>query len=180
MPLTIELDPKAVAAVKDPLPKPSTCRYCQSQVELRHKQVIEGEEPGDWPWIYHCDACHAWVGTFPGTDIPQGLLADQMLRKAQVELNTYLAERAQALALPLDRVQSCLARDLELDPDSFDPARLDESQMAKALTWRISTTAEEEEQPSLAFEADGSPSKLALMAGLTLVLLALLSILTPW
>jgi hypothetical protein len=58
-----------------------TCNYCGGPTEL-----VTGEKL--YPMAgevhqrryYHCATCNAWVGTHEGTTIPQGTLANAMLR----------------------------------------------------------------------------------------------------
>lgn len=72
---------RALARVKNPLPVPTTCRYCAGQVELVNNSQIYGREYGDWPFAYRCEDCKSYVGLHPDTDIPLGTLATAQLRK---------------------------------------------------------------------------------------------------
>lgn len=76
---------KALKRVKNPLPKPESCRYCgpDTPVFLGHHDEIYGRAYGDWPYLYLCENCEAYVGLHPFTDIPLGTLADGSLRKAR-------------------------------------------------------------------------------------------------
>lgn len=75
---------RAMARVTNPLPAPETCRFCGSDVEIaRNSRVYGGREYGDWPWIYVCTGCEAYVGMHPFTNIPLGTLADQATRDAR-------------------------------------------------------------------------------------------------
>ncbi len=76
-------NPVAVANVVNPLPVPTTCRYCNNAVELIHTSKIYRRTLGDWPWAYACVHCRAYVGLHPGTTIPLGTLADWQLRLAR-------------------------------------------------------------------------------------------------
>lgn len=87
-----KLDPwnpsaKWCAYVKNPLPVPTTCRYCQSDVCIINNSEIYGRSFGDWPWAYRCSKkeCGAYVGMHPKTNIPLGTLADQRTRDARKE-----------------------------------------------------------------------------------------------
>lgn len=82
----MEIDPKAVARVLNPLPKPTTCRYCGGPVDLVHNSVVySGQAYGDWPYVYACAdrECNSYVGVHPRTDIPLGTLANAQLRQAR-------------------------------------------------------------------------------------------------
>lgn len=73
----------AVARVKNPLPAPTCCPYCNGPVELVTNDCIYGRCYGDWPWAYLCAnrECGAYVGLHPMTAIPLGTLADADLRE---------------------------------------------------------------------------------------------------
>jgi hypothetical protein len=84
---------KATARVKDKLPAPCECRYCQGEVTIeKNSKIYRGKEYGEWPWIYYCNSCGASVGLHPFTNIPLGTLADTKLRKERnkVKANFHL------------------------------------------------------------------------------------------
>lgn len=75
---------RALKRVKSPAPIPTACPYCQGAVELTsHAEVYNGREYSDWPYIYLCRPCDAYVGVHPKTDIPLGTLANRELREAR-------------------------------------------------------------------------------------------------
>lgn len=75
---------RALARVKDPLPAPTECRFCQGEVCITpHSAIYHGRSYGDWPWVYNCDDCGARVGMHPFTNIPLGTLANEALRKSR-------------------------------------------------------------------------------------------------
>lgn len=74
---------KAMARVKNPLPAPTECRFCQSHVRVATHQEVYGRDYSDWPWVYLCDNCGAYVGIHPFTNIPLGTLADKATRDAR-------------------------------------------------------------------------------------------------
>lgn len=79
---------KALKRVKNPLPAPENCPYCEAAVRLvGHAEIYGGREFGDWPYVYLCsgDECSAYVGLHPATDIPLGTLANTDLRRARKE-----------------------------------------------------------------------------------------------
>lgn len=80
---------RALKRVRDPLPIPESCRYCgpRHPVFIAHHSEIYrgGRSYGDWPYVYLCDCCGAYVGLHPHTDIPLGILADHDLRLARVK-----------------------------------------------------------------------------------------------
>jgi hypothetical protein len=76
---------RALRRVKDTQPIPTQCHYCQGAVSLESNAVVYRKEYGDWPYLYLCDGCGAYVGLHPGTDLPLGTLADKVLRIARTE-----------------------------------------------------------------------------------------------
>jgi len=74
---------RALARVKNPLPPPDTCPYCDSNVDLITHKEKYGRNYGNWPFLYACRYCDAYVGLHPDTDIPLGTLADHQLREAR-------------------------------------------------------------------------------------------------
>lgn len=75
---------KALARVKDPLPVPAFCRFCNGSVRIvGHAAIYHGRTYGDWPWVYQCEDCSARVGMHPFTNLPLGTLADESLRQVR-------------------------------------------------------------------------------------------------
>ena len=74
---------RALQRVRNPLPAPEACPYCNGQVRLVSNDAIYGKLYGDWPYAYLCAPCDAMVGLHPGTDIPLGTLANRVLRRAR-------------------------------------------------------------------------------------------------
>jgi len=71
---------------KNPLPAPEHCRYCGPRWSAfigHHEEVYNGRSYGDWPYVYLCENCGAYVGLHPFTDIPLGTMADEGLRRAR-------------------------------------------------------------------------------------------------
>jgi hypothetical protein len=73
----------AIARVRNPLPEPTTCRFCGGKVEIVNNSKIYGKCYGEWPWAYRCDCCHSYVGMHPFTAIPLGTLANAATREAR-------------------------------------------------------------------------------------------------
>ena len=77
---------RALKRVKDALPIPTSCRYCGPNTPVftgHHAEVYRGRSYGDWPYVYLCEICNAYVGIHKGTDLPLGTLADEALRKSR-------------------------------------------------------------------------------------------------
>lgn len=90
--------PISEAKVKDRLPAPSKCPHCYKkdadgvltgehydEILIVENKEIYGRNYGDWPWVYMCGQCGAYVGMHPNTNIPLGYLADEVTRKARKE-----------------------------------------------------------------------------------------------
>lgn len=74
---------KALARVKGHISPPVRCPYCFGQIRLVNHKEIYGREYSEWPYIYDCRACDAYVGLHPKTDLPLGTMANRALREAR-------------------------------------------------------------------------------------------------
>ena len=74
---------KATARVKNPLPTPTSCPFCDGLVRIGTHEEVYGRDYSDWPYVYICESCRAYVGLHPFTAIPLGTLADQKTRDAR-------------------------------------------------------------------------------------------------
>lgn len=74
---------KRLRKVKDFIPPPCSCRYCNGPVVLIANEDLYGRPYGKWPYMYMCWACNAYVGLHAGTDLPLGTLAKKELRAAR-------------------------------------------------------------------------------------------------
>ncbi|WP_369675649.1 zinc-finger-containing protein [Klebsiella pneumoniae] len=74
---------KATARVKNPLPVPTICHLCDSRIKIATHEEVYGRNYSDWPYMYLCEGCGAYVGLHPFTAIPLGTLADKRTREAR-------------------------------------------------------------------------------------------------
>jgi len=77
---------RSLKRVKHRVPVPDTCPYCgNDHVELVEHKAVYKRSYGEWPYLYLCrnQACGAYVGVHPHTDIPLGTLADLATREAR-------------------------------------------------------------------------------------------------
>ncbi|MDR9889879.1 zinc-finger-containing protein [Pseudenterobacter timonensis] len=74
---------KATARVKNPLPAPTQCHHCSGLVRIGTHEEVYGRDYSDWPYVYLCEGCGAYVGLHPFTAIPLGTLADKRTREAR-------------------------------------------------------------------------------------------------
>lgn len=72
---------RALRRVKDWLPPPTICNVCgEEKVHLVSNAAVYGKTYGEWPFVYLCRSCHAYVGVHKDTDLPLGTLADSETR----------------------------------------------------------------------------------------------------
>ena len=76
----------AIQRVAHPLPIPAECRHCGGAVEIAHNSEVYSAAFGDWPWLYLCRGCGAYVGMHPYTNLPLGTLANRAQREARKEV----------------------------------------------------------------------------------------------
>lgn len=74
---------RATKRVRNPLPIPTNCEHCRSPVQIAHHDQVYGRIYGNWPWLYRCEGCRAYVGMHPFTNIPLGTLATPEIRQAR-------------------------------------------------------------------------------------------------
>jgi len=74
---------RALARVKDRLEPPTDCPHCGECVGLVSNAEVYHREYGEWPYVYLCAGCGAYVGLHPDTDLPLGTLADAATRDAR-------------------------------------------------------------------------------------------------
>ncbi|MBO1013472.1 hypothetical protein IPU70_07930 [Achromobacter sp. SD115] len=67
---------RALARVRDRIEPPKACHCCSGPVKLtNNRDIYNGHSFGDWPYVYRCTQCQAYVGLHPDTDLPLGLMA---------------------------------------------------------------------------------------------------------
>lgn len=115
---------KAMKRVKDPLPIPTSCNCCQRDngtdgciISVENKKVY-GKNYGEWPWIYLCDNCGAYVGMHPFTNIPLGTLADESTRTARKLCKVPFEKLYKKGAMTRSQAYSELAKKLDIPVES--------------------------------------------------------------
>lgn len=131
----LEIKESAVARVKNPLPIPTVCRYCNSKVVLKTHKEIYGRDYSNWPYMYGCTRCDSHVGLHPGTDIPLGQLADKALRKRREEVKARFNQLKGNMST--SDAYAVLAKEMKIPVEQchfgwFDHKELDEA--GKALS----------------------------------------------
>lgn len=80
---------RALKRVKNPLPPPTECPCCNGPVRLvSNSEIYNGREYGEWPYMYFCKLCDAYVGLHPATDIPLGTMTTKVGREARKSSKT--------------------------------------------------------------------------------------------
>lgn len=139
-------DPKAVARVLEPLPVPDSCPCCGSKhVRVAHHDEIYGKAYGNWPWLYLCVKCRAYVGMHPFTGIPLGFLADQETRDARKECKPAFEQLWQSGKLTRSQAYNELADALGLERGKAHFGWFDVDQCRKALSWAQSRLVNSED-----------------------------------
>ncbi|MFY1852952.1 zinc-finger-containing protein [Achromobacter xylosoxidans] len=77
---------RALARVRDRIAPPKACHCCGGPVKLtNNSDIYNGQSFGDWPYVYRCTRCQAYIGLHPDTDLPLGVMADRQTIKARKE-----------------------------------------------------------------------------------------------
>ena len=128
---------KAIARVKNPLPAPTHCRYCESAVTIEKNSAIYGRDFGGWPWIYLCtnSSCRAYIGMHPFTAIPLGTMADQKLRDARKHCKPVFNQLWQSGKMTRTRAYQWLAEKMGIPAGDchFGWFTVEECQIAKQI-----------------------------------------------
>ena len=107
---------RATARVKDPLPAPTCCNYCDStSIELVNNSAIYGKSYGEWPYAFMCNNCRSYVGLHPFTRIPLGTLADKETRDARSAAKLLFMKYYQSNGLSRSEAYTNLAHSLGIN-----------------------------------------------------------------
>ncbi|WP_338881521.1 zinc-finger-containing protein [Achromobacter veterisilvae] len=75
---------RALARVRDRIAPPTACHCCRGPVKLtNNRDIYAGQSFGEWPYVYRCTQCQAYVGLHPDTDLPLGIMASKETIKAR-------------------------------------------------------------------------------------------------
>ncbi len=107
---------RATKRVKDRLPAPETCRFCDGEVTIEeNSKIYNGRTYGSWPWIYYCSGCHASVGIHPYTNIPLGTLADSKTKTARKNTKAKFQEYMDNFDVSRNQAYEDLAAMMDID-----------------------------------------------------------------
>jgi hypothetical protein len=77
--------------------------------------VYKGREYGDWPYMYDCRLCDAYVGLHPDTDIPLGTMAVKALREARKSSKAVFIKMYESKTWTRKTAYAWLAKELGID-----------------------------------------------------------------
>lgn len=107
----------ALRRVKDWMPPPTCCPYCDGPVRLVvNSEIYRGRAYGDWPYAYLCRPCDAFVGLHPETDLPLGTLANRELREARKVAKRLWSMVASAERMDRTQAYAWLAKRMRIPP----------------------------------------------------------------
>lgn len=133
---------RATARVKDPLPAPTVCPHCAGAVQIVHHDDLYGRAYGEWPWVYQCGICKAYVGMHPFTNIPLGTLAGDELRKARQQCKQPFEVLWQSKKLTRDVAYQQLATHLGLTAAECHFGLFNIDQCRRAKKWAVAILRE--------------------------------------
>lgn len=109
---------RALRRVRDRIAIPTACDCCGGPVKLtNNRDVYNGVSYGEWPYVYRCPQCQAYVGLHPDTDLPLGTMADRDTREARkVAKTAFLKVSAKRFHRDRGTSYAWLAAALEIDP----------------------------------------------------------------
>lgn len=133
---------RATERVKDPLPAPTCCPYCDGAVEIAGHAEIYGRVYSDWPWVYRCKSCGAYVGMHPFTSIPLGTLADKELRHTRVQCKQPFTVVWQSGMMTRDQAYQRLAEHMGMTAAECHFGLFDVKQCHRARDWAVAILRE--------------------------------------
>lgn len=118
--MILDLDHAAMRRVKDKLPKPDFCdNCCEFTVSIKTHNEVHGRTYHRWPYLYYCDSCGAYVGIHHGTDIPQGTMADEELRRWRKKAKVPFEKWRKNKGIGRSKAYSILADKLKIPVNEF-------------------------------------------------------------
>ena len=117
--------------VTDNLPPITQCP-CGGTVSIKHHNYIYGMAYSDWPWVYFCEDCRAYVGMHPHTDLPLGTLANAVVRKARKRERVAFTELQDWLGVNQNEMREWLAGQMQMPVEQCHWAMFDEATAVKA------------------------------------------------
>lgn len=125
---------RALARVRDRIEPPKTCHCCGGPVKLtNNRDIYNGHSFGEWPFVYRCTQCQAYIGLHPDTDLPLGIMADRATVKARKEAKgAFQALTQERFAGKRSEAYAWLARALGISPSICHFGMFTEQQAGRA------------------------------------------------
>lgn len=124
---------RALMRVRDALPPPEQCPYCQGPVRLvNNAEIYNGKSYGKWPYAYRCAPCDAYVGLHPDTDIPLGTLAMAPLRQARQQAKQAFFDLCRRRSWERNDAYPWLAKQMGIEQEVCHFGMFDEHQAQRA------------------------------------------------
>lgn len=126
---------RALRRVKDVMYPPKICHYCTGNVRLtNNSEVYNGRSFGEWPYVYLCVDCGAYVGLHPDTDLPTGMLANALTREARKAAKApFMCLVRSQFGLDRNKAYEWLANKMEIPKVECHFAMFDEDRAYEAL-----------------------------------------------
>lgn len=125
---------RALGRVKDWMPPPERCPYCDGRVRLvENSEIYRGRSYGDWPYAYLCKPCDAFVGLHPDTDLPLGTMANGQLREARKLAKSLWIDMTKAAGLSRAQAYAWLAERMNMPKADCHFGHFDLKRAAQAL-----------------------------------------------
>lgn len=125
---------KALRRVKHYIQPLTECHHCNGKVSLaHHRQVYQGRSYGEWPYLYLCESCGAYVGLHPHTDLPLGFLATASDRAARTAAKLPFATLVRAHFKERHLAYAWLAGEMKIEPRLCHFSMFDEEECIRVF-----------------------------------------------
>lgn len=125
---------RALARVRDRIEPPKACHCCGGPVKLtNNRDVYNGHSFGDWPYVYRCTQCQAYIGLHPDTDLPLGVMAGRATVMARKEAkNAFLRLTGSRFHYDRSAAYAWLAKEMGISPTVCHFGMFDEQEAKRA------------------------------------------------
>lgn len=124
---------RALQKVRHYLKPITECHLCGGSVALvENRAVYEGRSFGEWPYVYLCGGCGAYVGLHSKTDLPLGYLATASDREARRAAKIPFATLVRCFG-DRSKAYKWLANELSIEPLVCHFSMFDEDEAIRAF-----------------------------------------------
>lgn len=125
---------RALARVRDRVDPPAACHCCGGPVKLtNNSEIYNGQSFGDWPYVYRCTQCQAYIGLHPDTDLPLGVMAGRATVTARKEAkNAFMRLTGSRFRYDRSAAYAWLAKEMGISPTVCHFGMFDEEQAMRA------------------------------------------------